>query len=182
VTNNVAGWNAVIDTGYAVLARSVNAANGNQATGLAPAWCGADGNVRVPFAGGATNYQYDSARVPFRIAQDYCYTGETRALSYLARSSQFFAGIGAAGIVDGYDLDGAPHPDPATPAGSPQSAVFVGGAAVGAMHAATFRPLLDDAYTRVATGDLLARSRYYNLSWTALSLLMLTGNLVQYPP
>jgi endo-1,4-beta-D-glucanase Y len=182
VTGNVDGWTRVIDTGYAVLARSTNAANGNQNTGLTPAWCGADGNVRAPFAGGATNYQYDSARVPFRIGQDYCVSGEPRAAAYLARISAFFSGIGAANIVDGYDLGGMPHPDPGTPPGSPQSAVFLGGAAIGAMHDGAFSALVNDAYARVATGELLARSRYYNLSWTALSLLMLTGNLVEYPP
>jgi len=182
LTNNADGWNRVIDTGYTVLARSISAANGNQSTGLAPAWCGADGAPKEPFAGGATNYQYDSARVPFRIGQDFCYNGEPRAAAFLARISAFFAGIGAANIVDGYDLNGAPHPDPATPAGSPQSAVFVGGAAVGAMHDGSFRALIDGAYAGVATGNFLARSRYYNLSWTALSLLMLTGNLVEFPP
>ena len=30
--------------------------------------------------------------------------------------------------------------------------------------------------------DLLTRSRYYNHCWTVLSLLMLTGNLVELPP
>jgi hypothetical protein len=34
----------------------------------------------------------------------------------------------------------------------------------------------------VATGELLARSTYYNHSWTTLSLLMLSGNLVEYAP
>jgi hypothetical protein len=182
LTDNAAGWNRVIDTGYTVLARSVAAANGNQNTGLVPAWCGADGLPKEPFAGGATNYQYDSARVPFRIGQDYCYNGEPRASAFLARISAFFAGVGVANIVDGYDLNGAPHPDPATPAGSPQSAVFVGGAAVGAMHDGAFRALIDGAYAGVATGTFLARSRYYNLSWTALSLFMLTGNLIEFPP
>jgi hypothetical protein len=49
------------------------------------------------------------------------------------------------------------------------------------MHAATYSSFIGDAYGRVATGELLARSRYYNLSWTTLTLLMLTGNLVEYP-
>jgi hypothetical protein len=182
VGGNADGWNRVIDTGYAVLARSINASNGNLGTGLAPAWCGADGNVKEPFAGGATNYQYDAARVPFRIGQDFCNSGEPRAAAFLGAITAFFAGIGAGSIVDGYDLGGAPHPDPATPPGSPQSAVFLGGASVGAMHDARFRVFIDDTYARVATGELLARSRYYNLSWTALSLLMQTGNLVEYPP
>jgi len=78
-------------------------------------------------------------------------------------------------------LNGTPHPDPDSPMGSPQSAVFLGSAAVGGMHAATYSTLINEAYARVATGELLARSRYYNLSWTTLTLLMLTGNLYEYP-
>jgi endo-1,4-beta-D-glucanase Y len=182
LTGNADGWNRVIDTGYAVLARSINVTNGNQTTGLPPAWCGNDGIVKAPFAGGATNYQYDAARVPFRIGQDYCNSGEPRAAAFLVAISTFFAGTGASNIVDGYDLGGAPHPDPDTPPGSPQSAVFLGGAAVGAMYDAKFKAFIDDAYGRVATGTLLARSRYYNLSWTALALLMQSGNLVEYSP
>jgi hypothetical protein len=38
-----------------------------------------------------------------------------------------------------------------------------------------------DAYALVATGKLLARSRYYNLSWTVMTLAMLSGNFVEYP-
>jgi endoglucanase len=181
VTGKVVEWNRVIDTGYAVIAKSLNAMSGNATNGLVPAWCDVDGVPKPPSTGSATNYQYDSARTPFRIGQDYCYYGEPRAASYLAAVSDFFATLGAGNIVDGYDLDGRPRPDPATPAGSPQSAVFVGGAAVGAMHDAKYRPLLDDAYARVATGQLLARSRYYNLSWTGLTLAMMTGNLFDYP-
>ena len=181
VTGMTAEWNRVIDTGYRVLAASLNATSGNATNGLVPAWCDETGVPKSPNNGGATNYQYDSARTPFRIGQDYCYSGEPRAGAYLAKVSSFFSGVGAGSIVNGYDLNGTPHPDPDTPTGSPQSAVFVGSAAVGAMHAATFAPFIGDAYGRVATGELLARSRYYNLSWTALSLLMLTGNLVEYP-
>jgi hypothetical protein len=181
VTGMVAEWNRVIDTGYQVLAASLNTASGNATNGLVPAWCDEAGVPKTPDNGAATNYQYDSARTPFRIGLDYCYSGDARASAYLAKISSFFAGVGAANIVDGYDLDGTPHPDPASPSGSPQSAVFVGSAAVGAMHAASFATFQNDAYARLATGELLARSVYYNLSWTTLTLLMLTGNLVEYP-
>jgi hypothetical protein len=136
----------------------------------------------VPFAGGPTHYQYDSARVPFRIGQDFCYNNEPRARTYLSRVAGFFANVGVANIVDGYELDGTPRPDEATPPGSPQSAVFVGSAAVGAMHDVGYQQFIDEAYASVATGRLLARSTYYNLSWTALSLLMLSGYLVELPP
>jgi endo-1,4-beta-D-glucanase Y len=180
VTGKVAEWNRVIDTGYAALAKCLNAENGNAENGLAPAWCDAEGAPTG--TNSAWNYQYDSARIPFRIGQDYCYSGEPRAREYLEKITAFFAGVGAANITDGYALDGTPEPDPASQVGGPQSAVFLGSAAVGAMHDAKYQSFMDDAYGRVATGDLLARSVYYNLSWTTLSLLMLSGNLVEFAP
>ena len=181
VTNDAANWGHVIDTGYTILGKSLNQTNGNADNGLVPAWCDTSGAPKVPQNGGATNYQYDSARIPFRIGLDYCVSGEARAQTYLAKVSQFFAGVGASKIVDGYDLNGTPHPDPDSAANGPQSAVFVGSAAVGAMHDATFQSFENDAYGLVATGTLLARSSYYNLSWTTLTLALLTGNLVEYP-
>ena len=63
----------------------------------------------------------------------------------------------------------------------PGSAVFVGGASVGAMHDPRYRAFIDAGYARVRTGTLLARSRYYNHSWTVLSLLMLSGNFLDFP-
>lgn len=178
VTDNVEGWNRVIDTGYEMLEKCLSPALGNEENGLAPAWCTPEGNLSNNHP---RNYQYDSARVPFRIGQDYCYNGEPRARAYLAKISRFFANIGAANIVDGYSLDGKPEPDPDSDPMGPQSAVFVGGAAVGAMHDPEFMALTQEGYSLVATGELLARSTYYNMSWTALSLLMLTGNLIEYP-
>jgi endo-1,4-beta-D-glucanase Y len=181
ITGNVEGWERVIDTGYAIMERSLNRASGNADNGLLPAWCDFDGSPRVPFPGGPTNYQYDSARCPFRIGQDFADTGDPRARAYLAKVSRFFASVGARNIVDGYELDGTPKPDAATPAGSPQSAVFVGGAAVGAMHDPAYQAFVDEAYDNLATGTLIARSKYYNLSWTVWTLLMLSGNLFEFP-
>jgi len=180
VSGKTADWNRVIDTGYATLAKCLNSQNGNADNGLAPAWCNTEGAPTG--TNGASNYQYDSARVPFRIGQDYCYSGEPRAREYLVKVSAFFAGVGAANIVDGYGLDGSPQPDKDSDPNGPQSAVFVGSAAVGAMHDAKYQSFIDDAYARVATGELLARSVYYNHSWTTLSLLMLSGNLIEYAP
>ncbi|MDQ2645092.1 MAG: glycosyl hydrolase family 8 [Myxococcota bacterium] len=179
VTGKVAEWNRVIDRGYEMLDKCLNAENKNQDNGLAPAWC--DLNGKPTGTNSASNYQYDSARIPFRIGQDYCYNGEPRAKAYLEKISTFFANIGAAKIVDGYALDGTPEPDKDSAPNGPQSAVFVGTAAVGAMHDPKFQSFIDEAYALVATGELLARSRYYNLSWTPLTLLMLTGNLNEFP-
>ncbi len=181
ISGNVAGWQRVIDRGYAIIEASLDERNQNRDNGLVPAWCDDTGQPVEAFPGAMTNYQYDSARLPFRIGQDWAYHQEPRARSYLARTSAFFSGIGAERIVDGYTLSGQPAPDPRAPQPNPGSAVFVGSAAVGAMHDARYRPFVEAAYQRVATGELLARSRYYNHCWTVLSLLMLTGNLVNFP-
>jgi len=173
-------WNQVLDTSYEVLGKSLNSANGNLSNGLVPAWCTSEG---VPNAGvfqngpaAPTNYQYDSCRTPFRIGLDYCATGEPRAQSYVAKTSQFFAGIGAKNIVDGYNLDGTPKPQ----ATSGQSAAFVGPAVVGAMSSSTHATFIQEGYANVATLNLLVGGDYYDESWTVLSLLMLSGNFIDY--
>ena len=181
-TGNVQGWQRVIDRGYAVLESSLNAANGNCDNGLVPAWCDSEGKPVEAFPGAMQNYQYDSARTPFRMAQDWAYAKDARARAYLQKTSAFFAGIGAEQLVDGYTLDGRPSPDPRSLPGNPGSAVFVGCAAAGAMHDAAYASFVDAAYARVRTGQLLTRSRYYNHCWTVLSALMLTGNLSELPP
>ncbi len=181
VSGNVAGWQRVIDRGYAVLEGSLNQRNGNQDNGLVPAWCNAEGTPVEAFPGALQNYQYDSARTPFRLGQDFAYYGDSRARAYLQKVTAFFSGIGANEIVDGYTLRGEPAPDPRAQRPNPGSAVFVGTAAVGAMHDARYQSFIDAAYARVRTGELLARSRYYNHCWTVMSLLMLTGNLPNLP-
>jgi hypothetical protein len=180
VTGNP-GWLRVIDRGYEIVFRSLDAGNGNRENGLVPAWCNAEGQPVEAFPGAMTNYQYDSARLPFRIAQDWAATRDPRALEYLRRVSAFFASIGADRIVDGYTLSGEPAPDPRAARPNPGSAVFVGAAAVGAMHDPRYQGFIDAGYARVKTGTLLARSRYYNHSWTVLSLLMLSGNFLDFP-
>ena len=169
-------WNQVLQTSYEVLEKSLNAANGNMTNGLVPAWCTGDGVPNSVFDGAPTHYQYDSCRTPFRIALDYCQNGEPRAQSYVAKTSQFFAGIGAKQIVDGYDLNGTPRPQYQ----GGQSAAFVGPAAVGAMSNASFMPFIQDGYDGVATMKLLVGGDYYDESWTVLSLLMMSGNFLDY--
>jgi endo-1,4-beta-D-glucanase Y len=176
VTGNVAGWEAVIKTVYDTIDNTLNDANGNTTNGLVPAWCTSRGVPRSVFAGAPTHYQYDSCRTPFRIALDYCLRGEPRAKTYVLKTSQFFTAIGARNIVDGYNLDGSRRP--ANTSG--QSAAFVGPAAVGAMADPAHRSLLDEGYAAVATYELLVGGEYYDGSWTLLSLLMLSGNFLDY--
>jgi endo-1,4-beta-D-glucanase Y len=176
-----AGWQAVVDRGYDVVAASLDAATGNRENGLVPAWCDTRGVPVEAFPGAETNYQTDSARLPFRLGQDFAYYEDARARAYVAKTSDFFATVGADAVGDGYELDGRPRPDRKTQQPNAGSAVFVGGAAVGAMHSPRYQSFLDAAYARLRTGKLLARSRYYNHCWTVLSLLMLTGNFVEFP-
>ncbi len=177
VTDNRAGWQRVIDVGYEIIERSQSPARKNTENGLVPAWCSFEGEPVEAFPGAMTNHQYDSARLPFRLGQDWAYHREPRAQRYLAKVSAFYAARGVDGVVDGYRLDGTPAPDPRARHPNPGSAVFVGGAAVATMHDPAYREFLDAAYDKLATGTLLARSRYYNHCWTVLSLLMLSGNL-----
>ena len=106
---------------------SLTTANGNASNGLVPAWCASNNNVISGSQAGPYHYQYDSCRTPFRIALDWCWFGETRAKDYLTKTSNFFSGIGAANIVDGYELTGAKKVQfsPATAAPTHRAAVGV---------------------------------------------------------
>lgn len=177
VSGNVEGWNRVIDTGYQHLEGTLRESLGNALNGLVPAWgVDSEGNPGQPWAGAPTNYQYDSARIPFRIGQDYCEFGEPRAKAYLDKVSAFFSGIGAANIRDGYELDGTPRPENA----DQLSALFLGAAAVGAMSDPRNQLFVDEAYGLLATMQEFPPSFYFNLSWQVFSLAMLTGNLFDY--
>jgi hypothetical protein len=176
---------SVLDTVYDTIDTALSSANGNQSNGLVPAWCSEANNTcaatsntdgPLPFY-----YQYDSCRTPFRIALDWCWNGEPRAQAYIAKTGAFFSGVGAKNIVDGYGLDGTPQPEHPADGGSLfQSAAFVGPAGVGAMGSASTQSFVDDAYANVATLKLLVGGTYYDDSWTAMSLLMMTGNFLDY--
>jgi len=173
-------WDAVVKTAYDTIGNALdpsrNGGQANSSNGLVPAWCHSEGPPNGACPTGATNYQYDSCRTPFRIALDWCWFGETRAQAYLAKTSAFFSGIGVANIADGYALSGTPQP--ANPGKS--SAAFVGPAGAGAMSDATYQSFVDGAYSAVATRTLLAGGQYYEESWTVMSLLMMTGNFLNY--
>lgn len=184
-TPNTANWMMVIDTMYGVLQAALNASNGNQANGLVPAWCDASGKPNGGAFGSTgpapTNYQYDSCRTPFRIGLDWCWNGNANALAYVKLTSNFFSEIGASKIVDGYDLNGKEHAQEQMGANaSIQSAAFVGPAAVGAMNDVKYQTFLDEAYDVVATRKLMVGGVYYEDSWTVMTMLMMSGNFLDY--
>jgi endo-1,4-beta-D-glucanase Y len=174
--NTAADWDKVVASTYRVLGATLNARNGNATNGLVPAWSTPDGTpMAPPGTSMPTWHQLDSCRTPFRLAQDYCWFAEPNALAYLQAITGFYASVGARNLVDGYDLDGTPHPQFASVGN--QAAAFVGTAGAGAMAVPAFAAFRDDAYADVATLNLVAGSQYYNESWTALSLLMMTGKM-----
>ena len=176
VTGQTANWNNVAKTSYDVIEKTLNAQNGNASNGLVPAWSTPAGMpMAPPGTSMPTHHQLDSCRTPFRLAVDYCWNAEPRALTYLQKISGFYAGVGASNIVDGYDLNGNPHPQFVT-TGGPRAASFNGAAGVGAMATgATHATLRNEAYAGVATLMQLAGSTYYQESWTGLTLQMMTG-------
>jgi len=177
-------WDAVIKTTYDIIIQSLTTTNGNLNNGLVPAWCASSNNMVSGSQAGPFHYQYDSCRTPFRIALDWCWFGETRARDYLMKTSNFFSGIGAANIVDGYELTGAKKvqfsPATGTPTIAQQSASFLGPAGVGAMVGATYQTFINETYTRVATMQANVGGAYYDESWAVMSLLMMTGNMLNY--
>jgi endo-1,4-beta-D-glucanase Y len=171
-------WAALVQTSYDTIDTNLIAANQNQTNGLVPGFSTSQGGpMQNPSSPGTTEpftYQYDACRTPFRIALDWCINGEPRAKAYLAKTSAFFSAIGASNIVDGYQLNG-------TPVGTGgQASPFIGPAGVGAMSDATYLPFLQATYTEISTKNLVVGGTYYAESWTALSLLMMSGNFIDY--
>jgi hypothetical protein len=178
------GWYDVVDTSYQALFASLNAANGNATNGLVPAWSNLAGQPVVAFAGAPTHFQYDSCRTPFRIAKDWYYFGEPRAKQYLELINSFYVPIGADRITDGYDLNGDERPqyDTLGQGQTGQSGAFVGPAMVGAMDEPSQAAFVQLAYDRLKTNTLLIGGPYYDQSWTVMSLLMASGNYLNYHP
>ena len=176
-------WWGVIDQSYTTIGDALNSANGNASNGLVPGWC--DDSSGAPCratSGQPFTYQYDACRTPFRIGIDWCWNAAAPAQAYVGKTSAFFSALsgGAAAIADGYALSGTPQP-----AHSPGlSAAFVGPAGVGAMGgamaASTYQTFLNEAYAQVATDSAFVGGEYYDSSWTVMSLLMMTGNFLDY--
>ena len=156
-TNNPNWSGAIIDRNYAILA----AVSGEH--GLVPDKTTSSYDI-------SANYSYDACRTPWRIAMDYCFNGEPRALAYLDKVGPFFDKIGANNIVDGY-----------APSGSQTSnyknMAFIGPAGVAGM--AGHPALLDGAFAFGAanSGD---PTSYYAQSLRVLTMLMMSGNFVDF--
>ncbi len=181
-TNN-SGWLAVAASCYTVLNDNLSQGYGNANNGLDSAWC-TNAGVSTATNNSPWDYQYDACRTPFRTVKDFLWFGTASAQTYLTKTSNFFSGIGAVSIVDGYQLNGTPHPQLPTLKVSQnpgfQSAAFVGPAGCGAMISNTYQGYIDDTYKNLVGSKLLVGGTYYDESWTVMSLLMLSDNFLDY--
>jgi endo-1,4-beta-D-glucanase Y len=156
VTNDTTWSTVVIDRNYTILDKV------SGAHGLVPDFTTTD-NYST-----GEKYSYDACRTPWRIGLDYCFNGEPRAKAYLDKVGSFFNGVGAGNINDGYSNDGSS-------AGSNKNMAFIGPAGVSGM--AGYQTLLDGAFAfGVSNGD----SEYYKKSVGVLSMLMMSGNFVDF--
>ncbi len=195
-TDSTHNWDAVTQTVYdtifcdkagTMFCNALNTSNKNTTNGLVPAWCTSTGGAA---SGQPYSYQYDACRTPFRIGVDWCLNSmsasgaatainPSRAQSYVGLTTSFFSGVGAANIVDGYNIDGTVASG-ANPVSKGQSAAFLGPAGVGAMGTTSAQAFLDATYNLVKGDNLFVGGEYYDSSWTVMSLLAMTGNFLDY--
>ena len=157
-------WDTAADHSYTILHNGAN-----ESTGLVPDWQSYDGIPGGDPPSGRDDYfHYDASRTPWRMALDYLWNGNDKAKDWCVKISDFADSIGAANIVDGYDLDGKPR-------GLYNNGAFVGGFAVGAM--CNNQAIVDNFALRLIYLDSAGDdNQYFNLSLRCIYELVLTGN------
>ena len=174
-------WDSVVTALYSAIGTIAGS------NGLIPAWCG--NSCKVAASNGAstdTDYQYDSHRIPMRLALDYCFNGTQAAKDYTTKTTAFFANAGSSGL--GYILDMYTPSGGAVSGTAPNSASILGTSAVGAMASGN-QTYLNDAYQAVF--DAITRGNmapvdaagktpysYYNATVGMLTALIMTGNFM----
>lgn len=107
-------WKSLIDPSYDLLARaSFDPIDKQKAVGIPPDWVVLDrqtGQLKpYPSENLSTNYSFDAARIPWRIAVDYLWNGDSRAYEYLQLLGFFNQKYNQdRKLVSGYSHDGQP--------------------------------------------------------------------------
>lgn len=83
-------WHGLINTSYEIIQRCSESVFGfNGSANIPPDWCALDKNGKIVIAnnisGKSTNYSYDAIRTLWRVALDYRWNKEPRALSFLKK-------------------------------------------------------------------------------------------------
>jgi endo-1,4-beta-D-glucanase Y len=169
-TNDIFWSQYVVDANYAHLA----AVSGND--GLVPDASNLEDSLQTsascPLC--VPNYGYDACRMPWRIAMDYCFNNEPRALTYLQKIGGFFntsVSGNAASIGDGYSQSGSKT------SGNTNMA-FIGPVGVAGM--AGWPMLVDSAFNFGVSNPGNGNDAYFPQSLRVVTMLMMSGNFLDY--
>lgn len=158
-------WLKVAETSYEILFKCWN-----DSTGLVPDWCNAEGGnaINVGWAREqGTAYLYDAARTPWRIGLDYIWYGDTNALAYCLKVSDFVKDGSVFRIRDGYRLDGSRI-------GTNHNSTFIGTFGVGTMATTEqYQRLTEQAYYENLK---VWNNTYFNDCLRLLTLLVQSGD------
>lgn len=157
---------ASIKTGcYSLLGKAAHAT-----TGLVPDWCDVGGGAN----GRGVTYTFDAARTPWRMAMAYCWYGDAGAKAVAGKMNTWIkssTGGDPSKIMSGYQLNG-------TPIGTYNIPTYLGPFACAAMVDAGSQTWLNACYNRLCT--FIDNDNYYNQCIKVLSLLLLTGNCLDF--
>ncbi|MDR2963271.1 MAG: hypothetical protein LBU90_06550 [Bacteroidales bacterium] len=180
-------WEKVVNDTYIVLLR-----HAHPYTGLIFAWTNAEGGdptdcgYQVAGSGTYNSFQYDACRMPWRIATDYVWWGDSRAKQVSQRLTNFvnepvwqhkesdgtlwFGAGGIRNVVDGYYVSGLRKLDEAGNGGRNHTIPFVGGFALASMAVSQTDT---DAFMLEYAG--MTPQGYYATSLDVLYKLVATG-------
>lgn len=183
-------WKGLVDTSYEVIREcSVIQLGDLPSAKLPPDWCGVDkqtGNFATAqdYPHLDTNYGYDAFRTMWRVALDYRWFGEKRALDYLQRSDTLRQKWQQEGkLVAVYDHSGKAvdsREDLATYAGALANFSLTEPALADALVATKYLPAYkqvdntDPTQAFVGWGD---SQNYYNQNWVWFGLALYSNSL-----
>jgi endo-1,4-beta-D-glucanase Y len=135
-----------------------------------------------------TDYDYNSCRVPWRLATDYVVTGDPKVKARLTKINAFIqkqTGGDPAKIVDGYSLKGEPwmvdpkQPPETSPTGIPivpgENGCFTSSFGTGAIVDAQNQAWVDAVWKFMNAKKFDAEDEYTN-SVNLLNMIVMTGN------
>lgn len=174
-------WDNVAAKGYAI----INASSGT--TGLVPDWTNSSGGVAggdaSKYEDGGKNFVYDAIRTPFRSAIDYLWHGNADAKAYCTKLSTWLLANHGSPSQIGSKYGTKLNNNEGQKLSTDLNNTFVGCFAVGLMgtELTNGQSFLNNAYTTDRDKNP-EYGQYFNASFKALSLLVMSGNFYLPPP
>ncbi|HXX66224.1 MAG TPA: glycosyl hydrolase family 8 [Polyangiaceae bacterium] len=164
------GLTSDITPGYNLLGALTATTTGNT-TGLIPDSSG------ITSGNGTVSFGFEASRAPLRVGLHYCFTGSDQAKGILTPMAAFFVKVGVTSLeipinIDTGGADGTQDP----------AAAVMGPAAIAAMVSSGNQAFIDAAWTQTYSLTLPSRNgnNYFDTSLGVLSLLVLSGNFIDY--